>query len=310
MLSRDSRDLLEQRLAEGRLAYEHYRVDEARALIAAAQTPARHPLLEGRTGRCWRTAVTCHAALTVFEPESDSIVPRPVVIYMHGGGWVFGELEAHRLLCARLAARSGWVVASVDYRLAPEHPFPAAYEDCIAALGWLRANAGSLALDSQRVVLAGDSAGGTLAAAVAEHAAEAGIGLSGRILIYPSLDQCTVYPSDSIDVPGMAVTGRTMAWFRSLYFPAAADRAGARASPLTPGPDAAAAPTLIISAGYDPLRDEAVEHAARCQARRAGACTHEHYPGELHGFLTVGPDFAASGHALAAMTGFLSRITD
>lgn len=305
MLSADSRRLLEQQVEAGLLAYEHYTVAEARTLIASREPRVRHPILDGRYGRVSRVAVSARVSVTCYEPEKSlETARRPVVVYLHGGGWVFGELATHRLLCARLSAGSGWAVVSVDYRLAPEHRFPAPLKDCEQTLEWLAANAQILGIDTRCVVLAGDSAGGTLAAAMTDQSLPHELRLAGRVLIYPSLDQTGRYTSQYIDIPGMAVTGRTMQWFRSHYFAREADRSSPLASPLRDAVDAV--PTLVVTAGYDPLCDEGMCYAElRCGS---ASCVHRHYPGEVHGFLTVGPDFQATGRVMADMNAFLTYL--
>lgn len=303
MLSHDSRNLLARRLALGLLPYEYYSVEQAREMIAAHQPAAIASADSSET-----IDLGAGHSIAVYRPAAAMAGQlRPAVVYMHGGGWVFGELPAHRLLCRRLAQASGWVVISVAYRLAPEHMFPAAVDDCFDVMTWLAQHHARLSIDARRIVVAGDSAGGTLAAALAGGSATTGIRPVGQMLVYPSLDQQARYDSYAVDVPGMAVTGRTMRWFQDQYLGAEADRSDPRASPMI-GDPSQLPPSLVITAGYDPLRDEGELYVRTLRHARV-ACEHQHYAGELHGFLTVGPAFESSRHALARMTDFLVAIS-
>src|SRR6266851_5698486 len=206
----------------------------------------------------------------VYDPAAASTSLRPVVAYFHGGGWVQGDLETHHGLCARLALRSGALVVAVDYRLAPEHKFPAAVEDCLAGYRWLRAHAGELGGNPARVGLAGDSAGGNLSAVVSQLSARAGLDTPS----HRELEDAHVIPRDRI------------LWYMEQYLRGEADRMDLRAAPLRASDLAGQPPTLVITAGFDPLRDEGLAYADRLRAAGVDVVYHE-YPGQIHAFVSL-----------------------
>jgi acetyl esterase/lipase len=212
----------------------------------------------------------------------------PALLYFHGGGWVVGTLDTHDTLCRRLANGARCAVVSVDYRLAPEHKFPAAVEDALAATRWVEAAAGELAIDPGRIAVGGDSAGGNLAAAVSLLARDAGgPRLLFQLLIYPAVDAAMAALSQERFAEGYLLTRATMRWFYDHYLNRPADAADWRASPLA-APDLSGLPSAyIVTAGYDPLSDEGVSYARRL-AQSGVRVTHRHFPDQLHGFFTMG----------------------
>lgn len=240
----------------------------------------------------------------VYRPSDEA--GRPLVVFFHGGGWVIGDLESHDGTCRALANASGAVVAAVDYRLAPEHPFPAAVEDAVAATRWLVDHAGDLGADGSRVAVAGDSAGGNLAAVVAITARDAGgPDLAFQLLVYPATDARGGYPSLTENAQGYLLTENSMRWFYGHYAP---DPADWRASPIL-ADLSGLPPALVMTAGFDPLRDEG---AAYAEALRAAGVEAEliNYEGMIHGFfgmsnvLDVARDAQkTAGQALAARLG-------
>ncbi|MDY7104699.1 MAG: alpha/beta hydrolase [Actinomycetota bacterium] len=195
-----------------------------------------------------------------YVPATDGTPP--VVVYYHGGGLVLGGLDSHDGTCRALANASGALVLSIDYRLAPEHPFPAAVEDAGAALDWVAANVAELGGDPARLAVAGDSAGGNLAAVVALQARDAGAPqLRGQLLVYPVTDSTMSHPSIEENASGYFLTKADMEWFFDHYAPERPD--DWRLSPLAAPDLAGLPPALVLTAEFDPLRDEGEAYARR-----------------------------------------------
>jgi len=223
----------------------------------------------------------------VYEGARGDGAPRPVVAYFHGGGWVQGDLETHHGVCARLALRSGALVVALDYRLAPEHPFPAAVEDCLAAYRWLRAHGREIGAAPGRVAVAGDSAGGNLAAVVSQRVAAAGEPPpAAQALIYPALDFVFDTPSHRDLEDAHIIPRDRIVWYADQYLPAGIDRLDPRASPLRARDFSGQPPTLLITAGFDPLRDEGHAYADRLAAAKVDVVDRE-YPGQIHAFVSL-----------------------
>jgi acetyl esterase len=208
----------------------------------------------------------------------------PVVAYFHGGGWVQGDLETHHGLCARLAKHAGVLVVAIDYRLAPEHKFPAAVDDCLAAYRWLRAHARELGGDPVRVAVAGDSAGGNLSAVVSQLSAPAAP--TCQALIYPAVNFSFETDSHRDLENGHVIPRDRQVWYRDQYLRDDKDQADLRASPLR-APSLAGQPsTLIVTAGFDPLRDEGAAYADRLRAAGVEVVYRE-YAGQIHAFVSL-----------------------
>lgn len=243
--------------------------------------------------------------LRIYRPPGANPGPLPLVVFFHGGGWVICDLDTHDPTCRRLCVGANAVVVSVDYRLAPEHRFPAAPDDCDAATRWAIANAGALGADPGRVVLAGDSAGGNLAAAVALRLRDSGgPAVAGQLLVYPVTDHHTAgFGSYAEFAEGFGLTRSVMAWFWDHYLgePMAAVRAGdlpADAVPLRAADLSGLPPALVLTAGFDVLRDEGEAYAARL--REAGVPTVlERHAGMHHGFFTWGGVLDGADRAMA-----------
>ncbi len=223
----------------------------------------------------------------VYDAAAAGGRARPVVAYFHGGGWVQGDLETHHGLCARLALRAGAIVVAVDYRLAPEAKFPAAVDDCLAAYRWLRSHADELGGDATRVAVAGDSAGGNLSAVVSLLAAPAGVPRpTCQVLIYPATDFHFETASHRELVDGHVIPRDRVLWYMEQYLRDDADRNDPRASPLLAKELRDQPPTLVVTGGFDPLRDEGHAYAARL--RDAGAdVTDREYRGQIHAFVSL-----------------------
>jgi acetyl esterase len=211
----------------------------------------------------------------------------PCLVFFHGGGWVIGDLDSHDVVCRKLADEGGLIVISVDYRLAPEHKFPAAVDDAIAATQWIADNAKALGIDAARLMVGGDSAGGNLAAVVAIAARDGnGPAIAGQLLIYPATDFAMTHPSHREPETSILLTHSVIRWFRDHYL-GDADGNDWRASPARVTKLAGLPPAYVLTAGADPLRDEGDEYARRL--KEAGvAVTYRHFPGQFHGFFTMG----------------------
>jgi acetyl esterase len=225
--------------------------------------------------------------------------PQPALVFFHGGGWVIGDLESHDQVCRALANATPCIVVSVDYRLAPEHKFPAAAEDAIAATQWIATNAARLGIDAGRLGVGGDSAGGNLAAVVALGARDRdGPRLAFQLLVYPAADMRMDWPSAERHAQQLPLTRAAMDWFIAHYLRSAADEADWRASPLRASSLKGLPPALIVTAGFDPLCDEGEAYAKALRA--AGVpVVHQLFEGQIHGFLTMGRVVADSKRAIA-----------
>jgi acetyl esterase len=212
----------------------------------------------------------------------------PCLVFFHGGGWVIGDLDSHDVVCRTLAHEGELIVISVDYRLAPEHKFPAAVDDAIAATKWIAADAGKLGIDASRLMVGGDSAGGNLAAVVALAARDDdGPKIAGQVLIYPATDFAMTHPSHREPETSILLTHSVIKWFCNHYLRGAGDIDNWKASPARAATLAGLPPAYVLTAGADPLRDEGDEYARRL--KEAGiAVTYRHFPGQFHGFFTMG----------------------
>jgi acetyl esterase len=225
-------------------------------------------------------------SVRIYTPAGST--PFPVLVYLHGGGWVIGNLDTHDGTCRALANAAGCVIVSVDYRLAPEHRFPAAPEDAYAATQWVATNAASIGADPSRIAVGGDSAGGNLSAVVALMARDrGGPSLCFQLLVYPVTDGTTQSASYRDNADGYFLTKDMMEWFWNHYVRDAADRRHAYASPLRAESLNGVPPALVITAEFDPLRDEGEAYAARL--REVGVpVVLTRYDGMIHGFFGMG----------------------
>ena len=212
----------------------------------------------------------------------------PLLVYFHGGGFMLGSLALYDTTCRRLAANGDCAVLSVDYRMAPETQFPGAVLDAYAATRWASDNAQMLNIDPEKIAVGGDSAGGNLAAVVAQMALDSGeFKIALQILIYPMTDQSRAYPSYERNASGYMLTTAALYWFMDNYIPDHEDRKDPRASPMLRPSLADLPPALVISAEFDPLVDENEAYAKRL--REAGvACDYVCFPGMIHPFFTLG----------------------
>lgn len=212
----------------------------------------------------------------------------PALVFFHGGGWTIGDLDTHDIVCRQLANGARCAVFSVDYRLAPEHPFPAAVDDCIAATSFVFKNSVSLGIDRNRIAVGGDSAGGNLAAVVCLHARDnRGPALAFQLLIYPATDQRGGFPSHQRNGQGYLLTQDSMDFFRACYLPRREDWTDWRASPLLAKDLSRLPPAFVLTAGFDPLVDEGRAYAERL-AREGVKVEYREYEGMVHGFALFG----------------------
>jgi acetyl esterase len=200
------------------------------------------------------------------------------LVFFHGGGWVIGDLDSHDVVCRKLADEGQLIVISVDYRLAPEHKFPAAVDDAIAATKWVAANAKQFGVDASRLMVGGDSAGGNLAAVVAISARDGnGPAIAGQVLIYPATDFAMTHRSHSEPETSILLTHSVIKWFSDHYLNGSADVHDWRASPARAGTLIGLPPAYVLTAGGDPLRDEGDEYARRL--KEAGVpVAYRHFP--------------------------------
>jgi acetyl esterase len=244
--------------------------------------------------------------LRLYRPAHPAAAEQlPALVYLHGGGWTIGDLDTHDTLCRSLAQGSGCAVVSVDYRLAPEHRFPAAVEDALAATRWVRDHAGELGLDAARLAVGGDSAGGNLAAVVALLERDAGHVLAWQLLIYPATDLRAIAPSHTINGEGFLLTADTVRYYNGHYL-GGASPADWRASPLLAPDLAGLPPALVITAGFDPLRDEGLAYADAL-ARAGNAVTQVCFERQIHGFITMGKVIAEAHAAVTLCAAELRR---
>lgn len=235
----------------------------------------------------------------LYHSSPDDILP--VVLFFHGGGWVHGTLETHNRLCSILAVHARCAVVSVAYRLAPEHPFPAAFNDALMSLEWIKTHHADLGIDTGRIILAGDSCGGNIAAA----AAQAVVGdksVVHQLLFYPALDGRCSSPSFDVDHAGF-LSASQMKWYWDQYAPGDL-RLDPRASPALGEINANLAPATIITAGNDPLHDEGIEYALALEAAGVSVNFHD-FPGAIHGFASLFGIMPLGDEAVIAATSAL-----
>lgn len=231
----------------------------------------------------------------------------PVLVYFHGGGWVIGDLDTHDALCRDLADQSGCVVVSVDYRMGPEHRFPAAPEDCLAATRWVRDQAAALGVDASRLAVGGDSAGGNLAAVVSQMARDAGdLPIAFQLLIYPATVQRRFTHSNAVNGQGLLLTVDSMRYFHDHYIDDADLDFDWRAAPLLREDLAGLPPALVLVAGYDPLCDEGTTYAQRL-TQAGNSATLINFSRQIHGFITMGKVLEEANEAVSMCAAALRR---
>jgi acetyl esterase/lipase len=231
--------------------------------------------------------------------------PAPLLIYFHGGGWVIGDLDTHDGVCRFLAANAGVAVLAVDYRLSPEHPFPAPVEDAWSAFAWAAANAGELAIDPERIAVGGDSAGGNLAAVVSLLALAGGGAMPAmQLLIYPPTDSAGDFPSRLLFADGFMLTKGDMDNFEGHYLPPGVDKTDPRVSILLAPDLEGLPPAYLTTAGFDPLRDEGEAYGLRMREAGVRVAIRRHQ-GLIHGFANMTAISRSSRAAMLEVAGAL-----
>ncbi len=222
----------------------------------------------------------------MYSPQSARTETSPALVFFHGGGFCLGSIESHDGICRALASKAGVIVLSVDYRLAPEHVFPAAVEDAIAATRWVLESGGSIGIDPNAVAVGGDSAGGTLSTVVAQTLRGAARRPIFQLLIYPATDCTRREPSHQYFREGLMLTAANIDWFLGNYLPSPDLVTDPRASPIFAGDLSGLPPALVLTGGFDPLRDEGRAYAERM---RAAGVDVEHVcsEGSVHGFMNT-----------------------
>ena len=244
----------------------------------------------------------------VYTPHTGQAGARPAVVYFHGGGFVIGNIATHDRTCRYLADKAGAVVASVDYRLAPEHPFPAGLDDCNAATAWFAGAAADYGGDAGALFVAGDSAGGNLAAVVALDARGAGPALAGQVLLYPTTTAAEETASlKELGGKGLFLEKQGMDWFQRHYLGADGDRTDPRVSPLRADDLTGLPPAYVMTAEFDPLRDEGRAYADKLAA--AGVpVTYRQWDGLVHGFLGMGAMIPQARHAIDETADWIGQV--
>ena len=311
MLHPQARDLIDLLVARGVPPTEAMAPAEARTAYRDRRgyaQPAPPDVAEVRDLQAGGVALRAYRPL-----GSAAQAVLPVLVYFHGGGWTIGDLDTHDVVCRELANGSGCAVVAVDYRLAPEHRFPAAFDDALAATRWVAEHAAELHVDAGRLAVGGDSAGGNLAAAVALAARDQADGrgplpIAYQLLIYPAVDMRRAHPSYESNGQGYILTKEAMRYYCDHYLGEGnvAALTDWRASPLLAASQAGLPPALVITAGFDPLRDEGRDYARALNADGVQA-NEVCFDQQIHGFITMGGLLDEANTALALCGAELRR---
>lgn len=301
-VAEDAAPVLDEFRASGARSFHLYSVEEVREKYERGCSQSG---LSGDSLHSVSDYAVGEFAVRVYEPRAFH-GPTPVVLFFHGGGWIMGSLDTHDGLCRRLAALTDLPVVAVDYRLAPEHPYPAAIEDSRTALSWLVSGGAVHGLDVASIVLAGDSAGGQLAAVLTIENAEADepLPVVGQVLIYPITDLTFSTSSYQRVTKGFPLVAGTMAWFADLYLPEGTDRTAPEISPafaqLPPG----LPPAYVLTVDNDPLADEGACYASAMAQAGAEVC-YRHLPGYAHGLFTSAGRIPRGEHEVEKIAAFI-----
>ena len=297
------RSYLDAVAAQNRPAWETMPPAESRELFASFKAAfGEGPQLHRVEDR----VIAEYVPVRVYTPSDEDDLP--VVVYYHGGGWVLGNLDTHDVLCRRLANETQCVVVAVDYRLAPDAKFPVAFDDCLAATSYVSQHADEFNIDPTRLVVAGDSAGGNLAAAVAIRAAEVGAPeILSQVLIYPVVEPNFETDSYVAHAEGFGLTRKTMMWFWEQYLASKEDASNPHAVPNVATNLSALPPAHFITAEHDVLLSEGESYAKRLQD--AGVqTTMRQYPGMIHGFVQLCGVFDVGRQAISDLAEYLRNL--
>jgi acetyl esterase len=296
-LDPQAQGFLEQLAAAGAPPLHELSVDDARQVIVELFGTKENLEPVGKVEDRMIPGADGEISVRVYTPEGTG--PFPVLVYYHGGGWVIGNLDAYDPTCRALTNAVRCVVVSIEYRLAPEHKFPAAPEDCYAALQWVGANADGINGDPMRIAIGGDSAGGNLTAVVAQMSRDrGGVRPVYQLLVYPVTDHGYDTPSYRENADDYLLTKDAMVWFWNHYLGSESDGNSPLASPLRADNLRDLPPALVITAEFDPLRDEGEAYAAKL--RDAGVPVMlTRYDGMIHGFFSLGAVLDQGKNAMA-----------
>ncbi|MBT2507694.1 alpha/beta hydrolase [Streptomyces sp. ISL-98] len=298
-------DLYEQRGAQGARPLYEMTLDEARAAdLAAVRADAGtpEPVLQVLDESIPGPAGTL--PVRIYRPDAGQ-GPLPVLVYFFGGGWTLGSIETSDAICRSLANAAGCLTIAVGYRLAPENKFPAALQDCFAALRWTTEHAARLGADASRIAVGGDSAGGNLAAAITLMARDAGgPSILAQLLVYPNTDYRADTPSRRENTDPLLFNDKSVQWYWDNYLTSPEDGRNPLVSPLRATSHAGLPQALVITAEYDPLRDEGEQYAQRL--RDSGVPVEStRYPGVAHGFFAMAGVLDAGSRALEQAAAYL-----
>ncbi|MCK0512481.1 alpha/beta hydrolase [Aromatoleum buckelii] len=308
-LSSQAKALLDMVYRVGAPRFHELSVDQARHSFRKLQwawglpSPAVATTAEVAMTRADGSTLNARLYRPLESAEDDEL---PLLIYFHGGGWCVGDLESYDVLCRQLANGSGCAVLSIDYRLAPENPFPAAVEDAIFSIEWAAEQAQLLGIDRECIALGGDSAGGNLSIVGALLAHErASVAIRFMFLVYPSTEIASERPSRQLFSQGYLLDRESLEWFYGHYLPAGDDEDW-RASPMRAPSLAGLPPILLVTAECDPLADDCRAFAERVRAE-GGEIEHVAVDGVVHGFITLGQFFPQATHAVDRITAGLRQ---
>jgi acetyl esterase len=295
----DARAVLDMMKAANRPTFDRMTAPEARIAYRQARRALQPDLPDVAEVRDL-VAPAPHGAipLRLYRGNDAPKTQSPCLVFIHGGGWVVGDLDTHDYVCRKLANETRGTVIAIDYRLGPEHKFPAAVEDCAIAATWIAANAATLGIDAAKLAVGGDSAGGNLSAVLCIISRDiGGPNFVYQALLYPGADMDQPYDGGPGADPQLPLTNALVIWFRDQYLSTLADRRDWRASPAHAANHAGLPPAFVLTAWYDPIGEEGRVYARKLEA--AGVPVwHLDMSDQVHGFLTMGKVIRAADAAL------------